>query len=63
MKREIILLRHAHAESQKPQQPDLERPLSARGVDEAEAAGAWLREKSVLPARASQAAPTRAAST
>jgi phosphohistidine phosphatase len=51
MKREIILLRHAHAESQKPQQPDLERPLSARGVDEAEAAGAWLREKSVLPAR------------
>ena len=51
MKREIILLRHAHAESQKPGQPDLERPLSARGVDEAEAAGAWLKEKAVLPAR------------
>lgn len=51
MKREIILLRHAHAESQKPGQPDLARPLSARGIVEAEAAGLWLREKSVLPAR------------
>ena len=51
MKREIILLRHAHAESQKPGQPDLARPLSPRGIVEAEAAGLWLREKSVLPAR------------
>jgi phosphohistidine phosphatase len=51
MKREIILLRHAHAESQKPGQPDLERPLSARGIVESEAAGVWLRGKSVLPAR------------
>jgi len=51
MKREIILLRHAHAESQKSGQPDLARPLSARGIVEAEAAGLWLRQKSVLPAR------------
>ena len=51
MKREIILLRHAHAESQKPGQPDLARPLSPRGIVEAEAAGLWLREKAVLPAR------------
>ena len=51
MKREIILLRHAHAESQKPGQPDLARPLSARGIAEAEAAGAWLRQQTVLPAR------------
>jgi phosphohistidine phosphatase SixA len=51
MKREIILLRHAHAESQKPGQPDADRPLSARGVDEARAAGRWLRDKAALPAR------------
>ena len=51
MKREVILLRHAHAEAQKPGQSDAERPLSGRGVDEARAAGRWLREQSVLPAR------------
>src|SRR5712675_2048218 len=51
MRREIILLRHAHAESQKSGQTDLVRPLSPRGIVEAEAAGLWLREKSVLPAR------------
>lgn len=51
MKREIILLRHAHAEGKKAGQTDLDRPLSPRGIVEAEAAGAWLRGKSVLPAR------------
>lgn len=51
MKREVILLRHAHAESGRPGQSDNERPLSARGVDEAVAAGRWLREKAALPAR------------
>lgn len=51
MKREVILLRHAHAESAQPGQPDAERPLSARGVEEALAAGRWLRDKAALPAR------------
>ena len=51
MKREVILLRHAHAEAGKAGQADAERPLSARGVEEAIAAGRWLREQSVLPAR------------
>lgn len=51
MKREVILLRHAHAESGRPGANDAERPLSARGIDEAVAAGRWLREKRVLPAR------------
>jgi phosphohistidine phosphatase SixA len=50
MKREVILLRHAHAESPKAGQNDAERPLSTRGVDEAQAAGRWLREQPVLPA-------------
>jgi len=51
MKREVILLRHAHAESQKAGQDDAERPLSPRGIDEAVAAGGWLRDKAALPAR------------
>jgi len=63
MKREIILLRHAHAESQKTGQTDSERPLSPRGIVEAEAAGAWLREKSVLPARILCSPAVRAAQT
>jgi phosphohistidine phosphatase SixA len=50
MKREVILLRHAHAESGKPGQNDAKRALSARGVDEAKAAGRWLKKQSVLPA-------------
>ena len=51
MKREVILLRHAHAESGKPGQDDATRPLSARGIDEAVAAGKWLRKQSALPVR------------
>jgi len=51
MKREVILLRHAHAEAARPGQADAERALSARGVEEAAAAGRWLREQSALPAR------------
>jgi phosphohistidine phosphatase SixA len=51
MKRELILLRHAHAESGRPGDDDAGRPLSARGIDEAVAAGRWLREKRALPAR------------
>lgn len=44
MKREVILLRHAHAENQKSGQSDSDRELDARGVAEARDAGKWLRE-------------------
>ncbi len=50
MKREVILLRHAHAEGANPGQGDSDRPLSVRGIDEAQAAGRWLRGQTVLPA-------------
>jgi phosphohistidine phosphatase len=39
---DLILLRHAHAEPQGPAQHDRDRPLSQRGIEEADAAGAWL---------------------
>lgn len=51
MKREVILLRHAHAEAARPGEADADRPLSARGIEEAAAAGRWLREQDALPAR------------
>lgn len=49
--RELVLLRHAHAESALPGQDDHERALSARGRSEAAAAGAWLKEHGYLPDR------------
>jgi phosphohistidine phosphatase len=42
MTRELILLRHAHAEGGKPGEDDAQRALSARGVVEASDAGKWL---------------------
>lgn len=45
MNREIILLRHAHAENPAAGQNDVARPLSSRGVAEATQAGAWLRRQ------------------
>ena len=51
MKREIVLLRHAHAENAAPGHDDADRNLSLRGIAEARAAGHWLREQGVLPAR------------
>ena len=51
MKRELILLRHAHAESAKPGQDDNVRPLSTRGITEAKDAGRWLNQHAALPAR------------
>ncbi len=51
MKREIVLLRHAHAENAAPGRDDADRNLSLRGVAEARAAGHWLRDQGVLPAR------------
>jgi phosphohistidine phosphatase SixA len=49
--RELILLRHAHAESAAPGQTDMDRPLSRQGLAEAEAAGRWLKEHGYLPDR------------
>ena len=49
--RELILLRHAHAEPQALGQHDLDRPLSAVGQAEAEAAGRWLRDHQLVPDR------------
>ena len=59
--RELILLRHAHAESAAPGQDDIDRPLSRQGIAEAEAAGAWLKQHGYLPDRilASPARRTR----
>lgn len=50
--RELILLRHAHAEPANPGQADLDRPLSPEGLAEAEAAGRWLAEQGLVPDRA-----------
>ena len=47
--RELILLRHAHAEPATAGQADLDRPLSAEGLAEAEAAGRWLAEQKLVP--------------
>ena len=47
--RELILLRHAHAEPASAGQADLDRPLSPEGLAEAEAAGRWLAENNLVP--------------
>ncbi|HWS77692.1 MAG TPA: histidine phosphatase family protein [Thermomonas sp.] len=59
--RELILLRHAHAESAAAGQDDLARGLSDTGRAEAQAAGDWLREHGLRPDRVlcSNAARTR----
>lgn len=49
--RQLILLRHAHAESGQPGQADIDRTLSATGRDEAATAGDWLREHALQPSR------------
>lgn len=49
--RELILLRHAHAEPPAAGQDDLARALSPTGLDEARAAGDWLREHGLKPDR------------
>ena len=59
--RELILLRHAHAGSHTTGPDDRDRVLSEVGVQEARAAGAWLREQGLVPDRVlcSPAARTR----
>lgn len=49
--RELILLRHAHAESAAAGQHDIDRALSRQGLAEAEAAGNWLKAHHLLPDR------------
>ncbi len=49
--RELILLRHAHAEPGAEGFPDIDRPLSPDGLIEAAAAGRWLAEQGWLPDR------------
>lgn len=49
--RDLILLRHAHAEAAAAGQDDVDRPLSRQGLAEAEAAGKWLKEHGYLPDR------------
>ena len=49
--RELILLRHAHAEAGAEGQADIDRALSRQGLAEAEAAGRWLKEHNYLPDR------------
>lgn len=41
--RQLILLRHAHAEPQASGQSDADRALSPRGVTEADDAAVWLK--------------------
>lgn len=59
--REIILLRHAHADAAVPGQDDIARVLSLRGEAEADAAGVWLKDHGAAPDRVlySPAARTR----
>lgn len=59
--RELILLRHAHAEPAAAGQDDIDRPLSRQGLAEAEAAGRWLKQHGYVPDRivASPARRTR----
>lgn len=49
--RELILLRHAHAEPAVEGQPDMDRPLSPQGLAEAQAAGRWMAEQGIVPDR------------
>jgi phosphohistidine phosphatase len=47
--RELILLRHAHADPASSGQADMDRPLSPEGLAEAESAGRWLAEHKLVP--------------
>ena len=49
--RELILLRHAHAEPAADGLADLDRPLTALGLAEAQAAGRWLAQQNLVPDR------------
>ncbi|MFC5885504.1 histidine phosphatase family protein [Kitasatospora sp. CM 4170] len=57
----LIVVRHA--KSAWPDVPDLRRPLAARGLRDAPAAGRWLREHGLVPDRAICSPARRAAAT
>lgn len=61
--RDILLVRHAHAESPTPGQDDAARALSATGIDEAKAASAWLQQHDAKPDRVLCSPAVRAKST
>lgn len=50
--RQLILLRHAHAEPAAPGVEDMDRALSADGLAEATAAAQWLKGEGLQPERA-----------
>jgi phosphohistidine phosphatase len=49
--RQLVLLRHAHAEPAVAGQADFDRPLSPEGQAEADAAGVWLEQHNYRPDR------------
>ena len=55
---ELILLRHAEAVPIETSGDDQQRPLSARGEQEAQAAGLWLASHNIRPERV-LSSPTR----
>src|SRR4051794_11059674 len=61
--REIILLRHAHADPAMPDQDDMARVLSLRGEAEADAAGNWLKQHGFVPERVLTSPAARARET
>jgi phosphohistidine phosphatase SixA len=61
--RELILLRHAHADAATANQSDAARGLSATGREEARAAGDWLRQHGLHPDRVLCSPATRARET
>ena len=61
--RELILVRHAHAEVPAAGSDDHARPLSPIGRDEARAAGDWLREHGLEPDRVLCSSAVRARQT
>ncbi len=63
MSREVLILRHAHAEPQAAGSSDLERPLSKVGVDEADAVGRWLAKHEIKLDRALSSPAARARQT
>jgi len=61
--RDILLVRHAHAGNPAPGQDDAARALSATGIHEAKAAGAWLKQHGAAPDRVLCSPAVRAQST
>jgi phosphohistidine phosphatase SixA len=47
--RELILLRHAHADAPSTGQDDLDRALSVEGIAASERVGRWLQENQLVP--------------